>query len=132
MTIEIGASIAQQAIPKVSGKIEFARAQFWTLASRLSRYRIKELADHSRMHIRQIERRCQEELGRAPQEWLNEQRMIAARFLLLETESIKRTAMELHHKYVSHFCKQFKKFYGLTPTEYLLQQRNLNANVALV
>ena len=84
------------------------------------------------MHIRQIERRCQEELGRAPQEWLNEQRMIAARFLLLETESIKRTAMELHYKYVSHFCKQFKKFYGLTPTEYLLQQRNLNANVALV
>ena len=31
MTIEIGASIAQQARPKVSGKIEFARAQFWHL-----------------------------------------------------------------------------------------------------
>ena len=28
MTIEIGASIAQQARPKVSGKIELARAQF--------------------------------------------------------------------------------------------------------
>jgi hypothetical protein len=31
VTIEIGASIAQQARPKVSGKIEFARAQFWTV-----------------------------------------------------------------------------------------------------
>src|SRR3954454_17514222 len=29
VTIEIGASIAQQASPKVSGKIEFERAQFW-------------------------------------------------------------------------------------------------------
>jgi len=110
----------------------WSRAQFWTLAARLSRYRIQDLADNCRLHLRQIERRCKEELGRAPEEWLTEQRMIAARFLLLETESIKRTAMELEYKHVSHFSRQFKKFYGITPTEYLLLQRQLNGNVALV
>ncbi len=109
-----------------------SRAQFWSVAARRARFNIQNFAEHSQMNIRQIERRCQEELGRTPEEWLSEQRMIAARLLLLELDSIKTVALELGYKYPSHFCRQFKQFYGLTPSQYLLRQRDINANVALV
>ncbi len=104
-------------------------AQVWTLAARQARYNVHTLAQITRVHIRQIERFCREELGRSPQEWLDEQRIIAARSLLLERESIKRVAMELGFKQLSHFCRQFKKTYGMTPSEFLLFHRQFNTPV---
>ena len=95
------------------------RAQAWAWMARHSRFSVKSLAAYFRTTPRQIERCCQEELGRSPQEWFNEQRLIAARALLLEEESIKTVAIDLGFKQVSHFCRQFKQQYGITPSEYL-------------
>lgn len=103
-----------------------SRAQFWTLAARKAAYSARILADNSRTNIRQIERYCRKELGRSPQEWLNEQRIIAARKLLAETGSVKRAALELGFKQVSHFCRHFKKAYRMTPSEFLSLHTRLN------
>lgn len=100
------------------------RAQLWTWMARRSGFSVKRLATYFRTTSRQIERCCQEELGRSPQEWFDEQRMIAARSLLLEEDSVKKVAIDLGFKQVSHFCRKFKEQYGLTPSEYLsLHQR---------
>ena len=103
------------------------RAQVWTWMARRSGFSVKSLAAYFRTTPRQIERCCREELGRSPQEWFNEQRLIAARNLLLEEESIKMVAIELGFKQVSHFCRQFKQQYGLTPSEYLSLHRRFSS-----
>ena len=102
------------------------RGQFWNLAGRVARYNARLLAENAQTNIRQIERYCRKDLGRSPQELFNEQRIIAARALLLETGSVKRVAMELGFKQVSHFCRQFKHYYDITPSEYLTLQERLN------
>ncbi|MFN7139856.1 MAG: helix-turn-helix transcriptional regulator [Limisphaerales bacterium] len=107
-----------------------SRVQFWIMLARHARYNVQNLANSPDVSMRQIERYCREELGRSPQEWLNEQRIIAAKMLLLETESVKRVALDLGFKQVSHFCRQFKQAYGVTPSQYLLRQAVLNRNVA--
>lgn len=107
-----------------------SRAQFWACAARHAKYNAQNLAAHAHLNIRQIERRCREELGRTPQEWLNEQKLVAARWLLLENESIKEVAMDLGFKQLSHFCREFKQAYGITPSQFLHLQRRLAQNVA--
>jgi AraC-like DNA-binding protein len=106
-------------------------AQFWSIAARQAGYNLRKLSRNTGIHIRQLERFCRRELGRAPEEWLSEQRIIAARSLLLETDSIKKVAMELGFKQLSHFCRQFKKVYGMTPSEFLLAQDRRNQFAAL-
>lgn len=104
--------------------------QAWTLAAREAHFNVHTLAEITSITVRQIERCCREELGRSPQEWLDEQRLIAARTLLLEHDSVKRVAMELGYKQLSHFCRQFKACYGMTPSEFLISHRRVSANVA--
>jgi AraC-like DNA-binding protein len=58
-------------------------------------------------------------LGQSPQAWLNGQRLICAGKMLKDCDSIKWLASELGYKNVSHFCHQFKRRYGLSPTEFL-------------
>lgn len=87
---------------------------------------MKRLAEYFQVEVRQIERYLQRELGRTPEDWLSEQRIIAARRLLLESRSIKQVAAELKIKHVPHFCRQFKRYYGMTPSEFLHFQGHLN------
>jgi transcriptional regulator GlxA family with amidase domain len=110
----------------VNGNPSVNRGQFWSLAARMAQFNVQKLAEHSSTTRRQIERYCLKELGRSPQEWLMEQRIIAARSLLLETGSVKRAALEVGFKQVSHFCRQFKQHYRMTPSEYLVLQARLN------
>jgi transcriptional regulator GlxA family with amidase domain len=102
----------------------WSRVQKWTLAARASRFDLRQLANDLGVTVRQISRYFQKELGRTPQDWLDEQRMIAARLMLSHHQPVKRIAMELGFKQSAHFCRQFKKFYGMPPSEFLqLQQR---------
>ena len=99
-----------------------SRAQFWALAAQAACYDVKKLAECLQVNIRWLQRYFQEEMGRTPQDWLHEQRMIAARKLLLEARSIKLVAMSLRFKELSNFCHQFKKHYGVSPAGFLAEQ----------
>jgi AraC-like DNA-binding protein len=108
------------------------RAQFWSMAARWAGYDTRKLAKILQVDVRQVQRYIREDLGRSPREWLGEQRIIAARRILLETGSTKHVAHELGFKQVGHFCRQFKQYYGVPPSEYLsLQMRRNWENVAL-
>jgi AraC-like DNA-binding protein len=94
----------------------------WEELAAAANYRARELARLRRVsdrHLRREMRRC---LGRSPQDWLNDQRLLAARQLLLAGLSIKAVAIELGFKHTSHFCRQFKAVNAMTPTEFVLRK----------
>ena len=84
-----------------------------------ARYDARELAKLFQMSPRQLQRKFNRYLKRSPQDWLNEQRVMAARRLLLSGRTVKEVAFELGFKQVSHFCRQFKMYHHLTPSEFV-------------
>jgi AraC-like DNA-binding protein len=69
-------------------------------------------------------------MKRSPQEWLNEKRMTVACQMLLLGEPVKRVAIDLGFKQVSHFCRSFKKRQRMTPREFVLSKMEKGANCA--
>ncbi len=90
----------------------------WLVLARHSEYNARALADLCGVTMRQLERYFDGDLGRSPQDWLNEQRLVAARYLLLETPMIKTVCSDLGYKRLSHFSRDFKRCYGLTPSQF--------------
>ena len=84
-------------------------------------YKAANLADLYGITSRQMERLFERDLGLSPKSWLTQQRMIAARHLLLEGNSIKEISYMLHYKQVSHFCFDFKRCYEMSPSEFVSQ-----------
>jgi AraC family transcriptional regulator len=90
----------------------------WKQMAPVAHYDAKELAKLCRMSIRQLQRNFRSQFERAPQEWLNEQRLYAAAQLLQSGRQVKVVASELGFKQVSHFCRQFKTMNGITPSRF--------------
>jgi transcriptional regulator GlxA family with amidase domain len=90
----------------------------WEDLAGIARYDAKELAKLCNLSVRQLERDFRRYMGRPPQDWLNEQRIKAAQQLLLSDLPVKAVALELGFKQVSHFCRQFKSFNHLTPSQF--------------
>src|SRR5215472_5677970 len=84
-----------------------------------ARYDARELARLFEMSPRQLQRKFSRYMKRSPQEWLNAQRIMASRQLLLSGVTVKEVAFELGFKQVSHFCRQFKKYHNVTPSEFV-------------
>jgi AraC-like DNA-binding protein len=94
----------------------------FSLTSRLgyiAHYDATELARLCALSTRQLQRYFSRTLKRSPQEWLNEQRIEAARQNLLSGWPVKRVAFELGFKQVSHFCRQFKLYNQMTPSQFV-------------
>jgi AraC-like DNA-binding protein len=91
----------------------------WCRLARAALFDLSRLAHSSGLSVRQLQRRMKQELGISPRDWMDEQRMVAARQLLIESDSIKRVAYELGYRHVAVFNRQFKKVYGMAPTDFL-------------
>jgi len=68
---------------------------------------------------RQLRRYTNARFGRSPQDWLNEQRLYRAGQMLKKCRMVKTVAFQLGFKQVSHFSREFKLQYGISPTEFL-------------
>jgi AraC-like DNA-binding protein len=68
---------------------------------------------------RQLERIFRKNFHQSPQSWLDQQRMVAARFLLVEKPRVKQVAQELGFSHTSHFDRHFKRYYEITPSQFL-------------
>lgn len=90
----------------------------WVALTSEARYSALELAKRCNLSERQLQRDFRRELGYSPQEWLDEQRMIAAQQLLLSGHSVKEVSFELGFRQVSHFCRKFKALTRMTPKEF--------------
>jgi len=101
----------------------------WNQLAADSAYNARKLACLKGITPRQLQRIFRMQFGRAPQEWLNEQRVVAAQGLLRVGAPIKKVAMDLGFKQTSHFCRQFKTAYGITPRQFKVTDTN-QVNVA--
>jgi AraC family transcriptional regulator len=104
--------------------------QHWEELAETARFDARELARLCRVSTRQLERDLRRQLGRTPQDWLNERRIIAAERLLISGLQVKAVAFELGFKQASHFCRQFKSWRRMTPSEFALAQRTPKWDVA--
>src|SRR6185295_1184700 len=100
-------------------KSDLTRVRVWLRLARECKYNAAELARQCHLSSRQLCRYCQQRFGMSPQEWLDEQRIITARYLLREKNGVKTVAHVLGFKQSSHFCRQFKFYHGLTPSQFV-------------
>ena len=94
----------------------------WEELAEPARYDAKTLAKLCQISNRQLQREFCRQLGRSPQKWLDDQRMVAARQLLLAGKPIKEVAADLGFKQTSHFCRSFKSTNSITASEFILYQ----------
>jgi AraC-like DNA-binding protein len=91
----------------------------WEQMGLRANFRAREMARLCDLSLRQLEREFRRRLGRSPQSWLNERRILAAGELLLAGVPIKKLSPDLGFKQVSHFHRQFKCRTGMTPMQFL-------------
>ncbi len=103
------------------------RVRDWEQLAAVAHYDAKELACLCNESIRQLQRDFHRQFGLPPQVWLNVQRLKAAELRLTSGESVKKVAMDLGYKQTSHFCRQFKNYYHLTPTQFAISSQNMVA-----
>jgi AraC-like DNA-binding protein len=96
-----------------------SKLQHWAILARSAHYRTSRLAVLCHVSVRQLERDFDEEMGRTPQDWLNEQRAVAARHLLLEGTELKQILKRLGFKQRSQFSRDFKKYHGISPSMFV-------------
>jgi AraC-like DNA-binding protein len=80
------------------------------------RYNSRELGRALGISARHLQRIFACNIGSTPQEWLSEQRLLAARDLLGGTCRVKEVAFSLGFRTVSQFSRDFKDRFGVTPT----------------
>ena len=85
--------------------------------ARAAHYRARELARHYGICVRQLERLFRQHTGTTPQLWLNWLRLRDAALLLSQGMSVKEVAQELGYCQASHFSRQFKQQYGISPKQ---------------
>jgi len=92
------------------------------LLARQSGYDVNKLAALVGMSVRRLQRRFKMAHDRCPQDWLNEERILAAQHLLLQFQVVKIAASELGYKDETTFYRHFKRAMGMTPRSYILSQ----------
>ena len=98
-------------------------------ASEVCGYDVTTLAAHLGVSVRHLQRLFARHLQCAPRAWLREQRLQAARRLLLGAPaSVKEVALKLSFRHPSQFCRDFRVRFGCTPAE--LKRSALDSSVA--
>ena len=84
--------------------------------------RIPDIANEVNMHRVSLYRLFKERLNISVEEYIQNYRMDKAVFILLNSDlSITEIAVRVGMSDYPHFCRQFKKYYGFTPSEYRKQ-----------
>jgi AraC-like DNA-binding protein len=84
---------------------------------------LQDLADHAAISPYYFTRVFRQETGVTPHQYLVNTRLSNARFLLRTTEgTVKDIAIQTGWGSESTFCTAFRKYTGMTPTEYRLSR----------
>ena len=94
------------------------RRSRWRLSPEESNYSPLRMAEQCHVSLRHLERRFKLEVGFTPRVWLKRQRLKTALVRLQGTASIKEIAYGLRYCQVSHFCRDFKLQFKMTPSEF--------------
>jgi transcriptional regulator GlxA family with amidase domain len=90
--------------------------QEWEVLAQKAGYRARELADLCQISLRTLERHFQKHYGVTVSHWLRELRLKQAYSVLQTGKSVKEVAFEHGYKQVSHFSREFKSHFGVSPS----------------
>lgn len=97
---------------------DMEKIQGWRLLAQRAKFRANNLAKLCGISARHLQREFQRCLGCSPQDWLDEQRIMASMPRLCAGEPVKSVAFDLDFRQSSHFCRKFKEITGMTPSEF--------------
>lgn len=84
---------------------------------------LEQLADTAGLSCSQFKQKFKKQLGIAPRNYINRQKVECAKKLLREGKSVTETAMTLNFTTSNYFSTVFKKFTLYTPREYVRCER---------
>jgi len=90
--------------------------QEWEVLAAKARYRASDLAEICQISLRTLERHFQKNYGETVSKWLNELRLKQAYAALQTGKSVKEVAFDYGYKQVSHFSREFKNHFGISPS----------------
>ena len=106
----------------MSSRLEFV--QQWESLAVDAGYRPSDLAALCQISLRTLERHFQKNYGVTVSAWLRELRLGKAYQGLQQGKTVKVVAYEQGYKQVSHFSREFKNHYGLSPSFLLGNHKN--------
>jgi AraC-like DNA-binding protein len=91
----------------------------WNFMAKELAFKANAISNKLGVSRRQLQRYTRKLFGLSPQRWLKKQRLIAAGSMLMQHHSVKFVSLELGFKQPAHFCREFKMFYGLSPSRFM-------------
>src|ERR1700752_2419330 len=95
------------------------RSLRWVALAREARYHVRSFARLRGLSMRQLERECQQFFECSARKWLDERRCVDAPGLLKQLRSVRQVALRLGFKKAAPFSRLFKRYHGVSPTEFL-------------
>jgi len=105
----------------MSSRLEYV--QQWESLAEKAGYRPSDLAALCQISLRTLERHFQKNYGVTVSQWLRELRLSKAYQNLLLGKAVKEVAFDQGYKQVSHFSREFKNHFGVSPSLLLTGNR---------
>ncbi len=86
-------------------------------------YKVSKMTDELGISSRQLERHFQSALGVSPKYWMRIQRMLRARQMIREGNSLKVISLDLGFSKYDKFAQELKNFYQVSPLEMVACER---------
>ena len=101
---------------KVTVAVALGDVRDWDGLARQAKYRAGELAGICQISLRTLERHFRKQYNLKVGRWLKELRMSDAYQKLQQGDSVKEVAFDLGYKQHSHFSRDFKNRFGVSPS----------------
>ena len=87
----------------------------WEQLARRAEFSLAKMAALAGISHRQLQRIFKKQLRCSPTQWLRELRCRLAARLICQGYSTKAAAAQMKYANASHFCREFKKVFGVSP-----------------
>jgi AraC family transcriptional regulator len=94
----------------------------WEERARKAGFSVSILSIHCGVSRRQLLNFIRTSFGITPHQWMVRVRMELAGKLLQQGFYVKEVSSQLGFKQVAHFCREFKRYYGLPPGHFSLSR----------
>ena len=90
--------------------------QEWETLAQNARYRAHELASLCQVSLRTLQRHFRAQYGLTVSKWIRDIRLREAYARLIQGAMVKEVAFDLGYKQLSHFSRDFKDYFGVSPS----------------
>ena len=98
--------------------------QDWEKLAREAQFKPGKMAALCSLSDRQLQRLFRENAHTTPGQWLRQLQCRLSKDLINKGYSNKAVAEELQFANASHFCREFKKQFGVSPQSFALEHQN--------